>query len=85
MKNFKGNNGGKPLNIEGAETKKKTSFKEKSKDEAHFIREEAKSGKGNYYDPLLKKDNHTVSLPISTSSLMTKKTSWRQWTVWIPL
>ncbi len=39
LKSFKGNNGGKPINIEGAETKKKTSFKEKSKDKAHFIRE----------------------------------------------
>jgi hypothetical protein len=60
-KNFKGNNGGKPINIEGAKTKKKTSFKEKSKDKAHFIQEEAKSGEGNYYDPLLNKDNHMVN------------------------
>ncbi len=60
-KNFKGDNGGKQINIEGAETKKKTSFKEKFKDNAHFIWEEAKSGEGNYYDPLLNEDNHTVN------------------------
>ncbi len=54
-KNYKGNNGGKPINIDGAETKKKTSFKEKFKDEAYFIQEEGKSGKGNYYDPLQNK------------------------------
>ncbi len=47
-KNFKGNNGGKPINIEGAETKKKTSFKKKSKDKAHFIQEEGKSGVGKF-------------------------------------
>jgi hypothetical protein len=40
---------------------KKRSFKEKSKDEAHFIWEEAKLGEGNYYDPLQNKDNHTVN------------------------
>jgi hypothetical protein len=56
-KNYKGDNGGKPFNIEGAKTKKKMSFKENSKDEAHFIREEGKSGKGNYYDPYFESDN----------------------------
>ncbi len=60
-KNYKGNNGGKPINIDGAKTKKKTSFKEKSKNKAHFIREEEKSDEGNYYDPLENKDDHTVN------------------------
>ncbi len=36
-KSFKGNNGGKPINIDGAENKKKTTFKKNSKDKAHFI------------------------------------------------
>ncbi len=61
MKNFKENNGGRPINIEGAKTKKKASFKEKSKDKAHFIWEEAKSAEVNYYDPLLNEDDHTVN------------------------
>ncbi len=35
-----------------AENKKKTTFKKDTKDKAHFIREEVKADKSNYYDPL---------------------------------
>ncbi len=36
-KSFKGNNGGKQINIIGAETKKKTTFKKDTKYKAYFI------------------------------------------------